>query len=224
MAGLDMLITGKIQHLNRVSRRPLERSRDVTPGGEFLMLNQSITRRYSARRPRVSVRCSHCGVDFKAKQCRVDSGGGKYCSDPCRVAARSGSLSERFFAKVVAGRNGCQIWVGAIGVGGYGRFNPCDGRSMQMAHRVALELAGIDIHEGLHVDHLCRNRKCVNVAHLEPVTQQENNRRGLSHSAVNARKTQCIRGHELSGPNVYITPLGKRNCRACRNIRRRKAS
>jgi hypothetical protein len=87
-------------------------------------------------------------------------------------------LAERFWPRV-SGQDdpdACWLWTGAIGDQGYGRIRLPDGR-VGYAHRVALELAGIEIPKGLQADHLCETRACVNAAHLEPVTVRENLRR-----------------------------------------------
>jgi hypothetical protein len=68
---------------------------------------------------------------------------------------------------------------------------------------------------GLHLDHLCGNRSCVRPDHLEPVTQRENTLRGGSFSAVNAKKTHCIRGHEFAGENLGARSDG-RACLRCK--------
>jgi len=73
---------------------------------------------------------------------------------------------------------GCWEWKGAVGPHGYGVIGNgrrIDGTSL--AHRVAYKSFITDIPEGLHIDHLCRNRVCVNPWHLEPVTQAVNNQR-----------------------------------------------
>ena len=82
---------------------------------------------------------------------------------------------------------------------------------------VSYELHVGPIPKGLTVDHTCRNRRCVNPNHMEIVTQKENNARGNSPSAINARKTHCKRGHPFSGDNLYVDPgRQSRHCRACK--------
>lgn len=84
--------------------------------------------------------------------------------------------AERFHAKYsIDPATGCWNWLNALGRNGYGRFWMA-GR-LHTAHRVSWELNVGEIPDGLHIDHLCRNRRCVNPAHLEPVTVIENNRR-----------------------------------------------
>lgn len=128
------------------------------------------------------------------------------------------SNSERFWAKVEK-TDTCWLWRGQIsrskeqGSGGYGRFS-CGGRNVS-AHRYAYG----PVPAGLVLDHLCRVRHCVNPAHMEPVTNTENVRRGISPTAINARKTRCYRGHALT--NVY-SYRGYRLCRQCRREDSRK--
>lgn len=69
---------------------------------------------------------------------------------------------------------------------------------------------------------LCRNRSCVNPAHLEPVTHAENTLRGIAPSAQNAKKTHCFRGHPFTGKNVRIALNGQRICKECRRIYNRE--
>ncbi len=120
----------------------------------------------------------------------------------------------RFIVKTLpTGVHGCWLWRGYKTRNGYGRFW-MDGRT-QPAHRVSYELHVGPIPDGLHIDHLCRNRMCVNPEHLEPVTLAENNRRGA------AVITHCPQGHEYAGDNLYIGRDGKRYCRTCHRERQR---
>ena len=107
--------------------------------------------------------------------------------------------------------NGCWIWQGAVRAGGYGHIG-IDGRRVA-AHRASWELYRGPIPEGLQIDHLCRVRNCVNPDHLEPVTQAENVRRGMSPTAVAAREKRCFKGHSMEDP--WIGGDGKRRCRIC---------
>jgi len=90
------------------------------------------------------------------------------------------------------------------------------------AHRWYYEIAYGPIPEGSQVDHLCRNRSCVNPLHLEAVSQQENIARGMSPSAVTARTGFCQHGHEMQGRNLITLRNGKHRCRACQQRRDRE--
>jgi hypothetical protein len=118
------------------------------------------------------------------------------------------TAKERFWPKV-AKTDGCWLWTASLNNKGYGEFR-FQGRT-SLAHRVAYELLIGPIPEGLSLDHLCRNPRCVNPAHLEPVTHQENMRR-TGPARIQAH---CLRGHELKEPNLYVSRRGARSCRAC---------
>ena len=135
----------------------------------------------------------------------------------------SRALLERFRAKVMLTPGGCWEWRGWRNAGsgqtsgGYGRLW-ISGKHVA-AHRLAYELFVGSIPEHLTLDHLCRNRGCVNPFHLEPVTMRDNSLRGISFAAKNAPKTHCPRGHPYDLFNTYVDPRGRRECRICKRLR-----
>lgn len=130
------------------------------------------------------------------------------------------SHRDRFMAKVRPSDDpdACWEWAAYRKADGYGMFR-LDGQS-RLAHRVAYELFVGPVPDGLQLDHKCRNRGCVNPAHLEPVTSRENTMRGDSDSAAKARATHCVNGHEFTPENTYVWPRdGTRHCRTCKRAR-----
>ena len=129
---------------------------------------------------------------------------------------------DRFWSKVDVGHPlGCWEWTAAKTANGYGNFG-VEGK-FRSAHRFAYELLIGPISEGLHLDHLCRVRNCVNPDHLEPVTNLENIYRGYG-AARNRLKTHCPKGHEYNEENTYIDPRGWRNCRICKKSSKKRIS
>jgi hypothetical protein len=144
-------------------------------------------------------------------------------------------LPDRFWSKARPLDNGCWAWKSADAKG-YGKFRAHPGfHGKERAHRVAyLALKG-PVPEGLVLDHTCHNldeschegdrcphRRCVNPAHLEPATVDENFRRGrpsgrkpLPPPESGADALTCGRGHLQWGSNLYVSPKGRRKCRAC---------
>jgi hypothetical protein len=124
---------------------------------------------------------------------------------------------ERFWQKVIK-TDGCWAWTAQTDIGGYGRFWLSPRKSVA-AHRYSYESAIGTIPEGLFLDHLCRVHSCVNPAHLEPVTNQENCKRGIAGMVSAKRqlaKKYCKYGHPYDEPNTYVCPRGFRECRTCR--------
>lgn len=109
---------------------------------------------------------------------------------------------------------GCWNWRRHISNNGYGVASV--GRGCMGAHRLMWNLLVGPSTEGMVMDHLCRNRSCVNPGHIREVTTRENLLCGTGASARNAKKTKCKMGHPFSGRNLRIDPHGKRRiCRAC---------
>jgi hypothetical protein len=126
--------------------------------------------------------------------------------------------SVRFWSKAIPVGE-CLIWMGCTTNNGYGRFG------QRLAHRFAYERYVRPIPPGLTIDHLCRNKRCVNVDHMEAVTLAENiRRRPLSGTAAaNAAKTRCPMGHPLSGDNLRGGQrINNRSCKACCTQRARE--
>lgn len=133
---------------------------------------------------------------------------------------------DRFWSKVtVAGANSCWEWQACKSTGGYGRFFVAG--LTRYAHRVAYEIVRGPIPDGLHIDHLCSNRSCVNPLHMEPVTKGENTRRGWRTNGGRAkaqrRLTHCKHGHPFTPENTRIGRNGWRLCIECSRRHSRQA-
>lgn len=123
-------------------------------------------------------------------------------------------VEERFWDKVQIG-SGCWQWTAGCTEDGYPVFS-IHGKSVR-GHRFSYELTNGPIEDGLQVDHLCRNRGCVNPLHMEIVSPRENVLRSMSPAALNAAKEFCSRGHEFNEKNTYRYK-NKRTCRTCRQL------
>lgn len=121
------------------------------------------------------------------------------------------SFSDKFWSKVRKTKS-CWLWIGGKASGGYGKFRM--GKKTCLAHRISYEISNGKVLNSFTLDHLCRNRICVNPIHLEPVTAKENILRGIGLAASNARKVQCPRNH----PYDRIAPNGQRYCVQCKAI------
>ena len=120
------------------------------------------------------------------------------------------SLPVNFWSKTAPAD--CTIWTGAVNSKGYGCFSV--GGQSQLAHRLAWEDAHGPIPEGMTVDHLCRVRNCVKVAHLELVTVAENSKRARD-AAGYYLGGQCGQGHDLTAETTHLSPRGRLICRRC---------
>lgn len=165
----------------------------------------------------------------------------KATGDPLKAAWERGDHAANFWAKAHrASEEDCWPWRGFVSPDGYGVFVWPGGR---LAHRFAYELLVGPIEPGMELDHTCHSRgsctatlqscphrRCVNPAHLEPVTHDENGhrvgpaarqRRGVARAAQQSAKTHCPVGHEYTPENTYVDKRGSRNCRACRREKAR---
>jgi hypothetical protein len=117
---------------------------------------------------------------------------------------------------------GCWLWTGSISSGGYGRHWS---NGFKYAHRISWEMSKGLIPGGMTIDHLCRNRACVNPDHMEVVTAIVNTLRGSGPTADNRRKTHCAHGHAYTEENtIYYTNRRSKSGtlrRVCRNCTRR---
>lgn len=183
--------------------------------------------------------CPGCASTFEASP-----SGARFCSKSCgyrgRVATSGGQRTgfrgdlntrlDRYTQRTET----CWNWVGTKYSTGYGKIGMpmangvyVGGHKEVPAHRAMYERYVGPIPKGLDLDHLCRNRACVNPAHLEPVTRSVNLRRGAGVRGIDERETHCPQGHEFTPANTYIwakEPTKKR-CKTCANrLHRRRVA
>lgn len=175
--------------------------------------------------------------ECKVDGCTAPVHGHGLCSRHYQRARFAGTLppkrttEQRFWDKVAKGDPGdCWYWTAALSHANYGVFL---WRGVSTgAHRVAWELTHGPVPAGLELDHVCHStdpscvggkaclhRRCVNPAHLEPVTPFVNWQRGQSPHAKDARKTHCAKGHEFTPENTVIYP-SRPNQRVCLTCKR----
>lgn len=132
--------------------------------------------------------------------------------------------TERFISKIDELDTGCWEWRGSVMNTGYGQFTIR--KKPYLAHRYSHELHRGPIPPGMVIDHLCRNRLCVNPDHLEVVTNEENLYRGKGFRILNGMDGSCMHGHKFTEENTYYNPNNPsdRRCRECARIRDRKRS
>lgn len=124
----------------------------------------------------------------------------------------STALLESLLADAAQAENGCWEWQMSLNRG-YARSARGNGKngSSYYVHRKVWELMVADIPQGLSLDHLCCNKKCVNPYHLDPVTHRVNVLRGPGPTSANARRTSC----GTCGADYAMRTDGRRFCRSC---------
>lgn len=137
-------------------------------------------------------------------------------------------ILQRFMTKVSRDPlTGCWNWTAYVQPNGYGVFGvgsrTDNSRRRVLTHRWSYEHFVGPIPAGLTIDHLCRNRRCVNPEHLQVVTYRTNLLRGDTITARHAAATTCPQGHPYSEINTYVHPEGERVCRTCHRERGRQA-
>jgi hypothetical protein len=136
------------------------------------------------------------------------------------MIARSPTFAAWWAA--VQGTDGCWEWTGSLRGNGYGQV--CIRPKNWLLHRLVYALCVGPLDSALTIDHLCRNRKCGNPAHLEQVTSIVNTMRGETPARRYARRTHCNHGHPFTPENLYWRIAGAKRIRQCRTCAIQKAS
>lgn len=146
------------------------------------------------------------------------------------MTAGTPPLPESFWRRVVAGPDGCWVWAGALTGAGYAQLSDRLTHPTRLAHLAAYERLVGPIPEGMQLDHTCHtrdvscsggkclHRRCVNPAHLEPVTRRVNLLRGRSPAARAAVAETCSEGH----PFDAVKADGTRDCTVCSRAANRR--
>lgn len=128
------------------------------------------------------------------------------------------SIQKRIFGGIEKTAD-CWLWKGSPRPNGYCAI--WYKQRSRLAHRLVYEILVGPIPEGLTIDHLCGNKRCVNPDHLEPVTQKENTLRAQKKAGILSAKTHCPQGHEYTEGNTNRS-CRRRRCLTCH--REREAS
>jgi hypothetical protein len=138
---------------------------------------------------------------------------------PARLTS---TMFERFHQGYIITGSECWEWTKTFDGKGYGViYDDSRPRRPMRAHRYGYTLATGDLAVGMDIDHICRNKKCVNPEHLEAVTHKENVLRGLAPNILAHHQNVCKRGHEMNDQNTYYRRNGTRQCRVCHRLEMR---
>jgi hypothetical protein len=142
--------------------------------------------------------------------------------------SEASELHARLMRDTVITEAGCYEWHGSTDRGGYGKVG-WRGQTAAAVHRLAYKVLGPPFDHALTLDHLCRNRRCWRIEHLEPCTMQTNATRGDGWAGLNARASHCVNGHEFTIENTRVRvrpdkgPAPQRQCRQCDRDHKRRA-